>query len=858
MFKKTKTASLIFLAVLVGFFGLSNFSNAESDTSEIEVKVMYTLTVHTDHGTVIGTDGFSCQNDTCFKRYDSGSSITLSVVTEDGYTFSGWQGGVCGGTDPCSLTMNSSKEITAKYTKETEYFNLIVNVGTGGKVTGLGVNCSPTGCQKSFEKGEEVELKAEPNDGFSFASWSGCNSSNGNKCNITMSSNKNVTATFSINQYNLAVTKNGNGTINFSPLGVSCGTLCQKYDYGTPVSLTATADTGYSFSGWSGECSGAGSCSFTMNSNKNVTATFSKENETTGTVSSPYCYVHAGESSCCTSVTWNVYFPKAGTQPELRTNPSGSPIATGDNGSIQRCFDINDPREYYYLYNNGTQLAYDFSQANCIEGAYQSGNECVENTETHNVIFNKNGGTGSMSSQIFEEGQTKKLTKNTFTRTNYIFKKWNTQANGNGNSYADQANFTMGSFDVTLYAIWEENMKGTISATNCSIPIGQNKCNTTISWNVTNPVSTTKVTTPENITVGSGHNGTTSYSLNYGESRNFFLYNNGIEIKEAQASATCKSGGIWNEAQNKCIEDKTCFGCLVTTSSESCYISPESLCVTSLIGGKQNFIITPANLESPNTQEDYDISAEGCGKGGITGNTYTTGTLNKNSPNCLITADCLIKKQKITFRSNGGTGTMDPQFVERNSSASLNKNLFQKQGSAFKEWNTKEDGTGKHYADQENFSMGKTDVVLYAQWSELGKSLKVTIEGDGSVTSNPTGIVCPTDCEEGYNHNEKIILTATPYTDNSFFGWEGCDKVLENNQCEVTLNTDKIIKAKFVSAVITPNPLEHNINPNTNIPFSYSVSAGLSPAECRLLEFEKNLENPLTQDVDQKKANQID
>ncbi len=767
MLKRTKTALLIFLAVLVGFFGLSNFSNAESDTSEIEVRVKHTLTVYTEHGTVSGTGNFSCNqsNTPCVEEdYYHGDGVTLSVgPTEDGYTFSGWQGGGCSGTDPCFFIMNSSKEITAKYTKQTKYFNLIVNVGTGGKVTGLGVNCSSPGCQKSFEEGEEVELKAEPNDGFSFASWSGCNSSNGNKCNITMSSNKNVTATFSV------------------------------------------------------------------------------ENTTTGHVNSPLCKVQAGQSSCEIDVSWNVSYPKG--QTTLEKSPGNQIIGTSHSGSVKQDLYISDPINYYYyyLYNDGKFLHHDFSWASCVSGTKLSKfkDKCVRE---FSVIFDKNGGQGIMPPQVFEEDETKDLNENTFTHASGFFKEWNTGKYGDETSYVDQASFTMGSSDVTLHAIW---MMGELSAPNCTIPIGANKCNTTVKWNVKNPISaTTKVTTPQNITVGSGHSGTKSYSLNYGESRNFFLYNNGIELKVVQASATCSSDGIWSEAQNKCIKDETCHGCSITTSSNGCVIAPESDCVDSLFGTKKSFTITP-EVKSPNTQEDYNISASGCG-GLLSGNTYTTGTLNKNSPDCLITADCSVKTQKVVFKPNGGTGTMLSQYIQRNISASLNKNLFQKNGSAFKEWTTKQDGSGNSYKDQAIFHMGITDVNLYAQWSELGKSLKVEIEGSGSVTSNPTGIECPTDCEEGYNHNQKIELEASAFNDNSFSGWTGCNRVLEGNKCEVTLDENKTVKAKFVPVVVimTPDSLEYDINPNTNIPFSYSVSTGLNPAECRLLDFEKE---PLTQ-----------
>ena len=70
--------------------------------------------------------------------------------------------------------------------------------------------------------------------------------------------------------YTLSAAKTGTGTGSIN--GISQATT--TYTEGTQVSLTAEADTGSTFSGWSGDCSGTGSCSVTMNANKSVTANF--------------------------------------------------------------------------------------------------------------------------------------------------------------------------------------------------------------------------------------------------------------------------------------------------------------------------------------------------------------------------------------------------------------------------------------------------------------------------------------------------------------------------------------------------------------------------------------------------------
>jgi hypothetical protein len=67
----------------------------------------------------------------------------------------------------------------------------------------------------------------------------------------------------------------GRGGVTSLPAGINCGSNCSaNYSSGTSVTLTATPASGSTFSGWSGACSGTGTCPLFMNANQNVTATF--------------------------------------------------------------------------------------------------------------------------------------------------------------------------------------------------------------------------------------------------------------------------------------------------------------------------------------------------------------------------------------------------------------------------------------------------------------------------------------------------------------------------------------------------------------------------------------------------------
>ena len=65
------------------------------------------------------------------------------------------------------------------------------------------------------------------------------------------------------------------GVVSSSPAGISCGTTCSAtFDPGALVTLTATPNPGFEFAGWSGACSGTGSCTMTMDGDRAVIATF--------------------------------------------------------------------------------------------------------------------------------------------------------------------------------------------------------------------------------------------------------------------------------------------------------------------------------------------------------------------------------------------------------------------------------------------------------------------------------------------------------------------------------------------------------------------------------------------------------
>ncbi len=78
--------------------------------------------------------------------------------------------------------------------------------------------------------------------------------------------------------YSLTVQINGSGTVTSNPKGIDCPGDCKNtYDNGKVVTLTATPDPGFQFTGWDKDCTPCGhnlNCPITMDSNKECTAIF--------------------------------------------------------------------------------------------------------------------------------------------------------------------------------------------------------------------------------------------------------------------------------------------------------------------------------------------------------------------------------------------------------------------------------------------------------------------------------------------------------------------------------------------------------------------------------------------------------
>ena len=257
--------------------------DAAKSVSATFTLITYTLTVTktgTGSGTVtslpVGIDcGLACMHDFTINTF-----VTLTATPAAGSSFSGWSLAGCTGTDPCTVTMDAAKAVTADFTLN-KYALSVSKSGTGlGTVTSLpaGIDCGAT-CVFDFDYNTSVTLRALPANGSSFSGWSGAGCSSTATCMVVVDAAKAVTADFTLiaRTLTVSITGTGLGTVTSDPPGIDCGLTC-SHDFviNSTVTLTAMPASGSTFKGWNGgTCSGMGTCTVTMSAAVAVTANFS-------------------------------------------------------------------------------------------------------------------------------------------------------------------------------------------------------------------------------------------------------------------------------------------------------------------------------------------------------------------------------------------------------------------------------------------------------------------------------------------------------------------------------------------------------------------------------------------------------
>ncbi len=446
---------------------------------------------------------------------------------------------------------------------------------------------------------------------------------------------------------------------------------------------------------------------------------------------------------------------------------------------------------------------------------------------TQSVTYDGNGSTGGIvptDSSAYLEGATVTVLGNTgsLVKPHYTFVGWNTASDGNGTDYVPSATFAMGSSHVTLYAKWTADPTYTITyngngSTSGSVPtdgasyyngdsvivLGNTgtleKTNSTFAgWNTASDGSGTDYATSatfemgtSNVTLYAKWTQSVTYDAN-GSTGGIVPTDSSAYLEGATVTVLGNTGSLvkthytfvgWNTASDgngtdyvpsatfamgsshvtlyaKWTADPTytityngngsTSGSVPTDSAS--YYNGDSVIVLGNTGSleKTNSTFAGWNTASDGSGTDYAPSATfAMGGGNVT--LYAKWT------------------QSVTYDANGSTSGIVPTdssaYLEGATVTVLgNTGTLVKTNSTFAGWNTASDGSGTDYAPSATFTMGTSNVTLYAKWTQ-----SVTYDGNGS-----TGGIVPTD-SSAYLEGATVTvlgntgsLVKTHYT---FVGW---------------------------------------------------------------------------------------
>ncbi|HKS81170.1 MAG TPA: hypothetical protein VJR23_06660 [Candidatus Acidoferrales bacterium] len=745
-------------------------SAAQSVTATFNTTT-FPLTV-TEAGTGSGTvtsspAGVNCPT-TCSANFNSGTQVTLTEAPASGSTFAGWSG-ACSGTGSCVVTMSAAESVTATFNTTTTFALTVTEAGTGsGSVSSApsGILC-PSTCTANFASGTQVTLTAIANSGSTFAGWSGNAACSGTgTCTITMSAAESVTATFNTQQFALTVTKagTGTGTVTSSPAGINCGSTCSaNFNSGSQVTLTAIPNSGSTFAGWSGNaaCSGTGTCTITMSAAEGVTATFN-----TGA-----------------PLTINVDILNNGTSGVGTVTDSTGAInctttsGQGQTGTCSTTYPVNSTVTFTETPGAGSGFT-GWSNYPCQSGG--NPNQCTISVTTTGSLFASfaNGPgvftltvalpsnlTNSTGGGIVTSGVTGGGISCTFNGTNPPTGACSNSAEKSGAVLelipVASANSTFGGYAGT-----------------CPSQVGNN-CYVTMSQNQTvTPVFTIQQVTL-NVAIPTGNG--SLLETDTGNSGKINCTNTNGTVT-GTCSASYPAGTVVTLTETPATGYSF-------TSFTGCATSTATTCTLTLVAGNT------ASVSGGFTINTYllDASTEG-GSG--------TGTVTSNANNLGGTINCGPNNQPPS-----GCGL----FEQYNWPVTLT--AAPSTGSTFAGWSASgvagftlpcTTSTTCTFNMPVVPSGALTVTATFNTTTTFPLTVTEAGTGGGTVSSSPSGILCPSTCSANFTSGAQVTLTATSNSGSAFAGWSGNAACSGTGSCTITMSATESVTATFNTATTFP------------------------------------------------------
>jgi hypothetical protein len=811
-------------------------------------------------------------------------SVTLSATAADGDNqFGGWSGD-CTGTGDCLIDLDGGDVAVSALFHAMRTLTVSRTGNGGGTVTSApgGIDCG-TDCAHKYVNGTSVTLTATPAAG-SLTSWTGCDSSTATTCTVAMTAARAVTATFTLQTFAVGVSKAGagSGTVTSTPAGISCGGDCsESYNYGSTVSLSASAATGSSFASWTGCDSVSGAtCTVSVTAARNVTATFDLQSFTlsaaktgagTGTISSVPGGISCG-GDCSESYLY-------GTSVTLTATPG----AGSSFGAWTGCDTTS-----------GTTCTVTINGAESVSASFTLQSFAV-------TVNRTGGGTGTVTSspagitcggdctESLAYGTTVTLTAAPSSGSQFM--AWTGCDSSSGLTCTVTVNGaeTVGAaFELEGYSVGV-NRTGTGTGTVTSSPAGitcGGDCSETFSFGT----SVTLTATPAAGSTFGTWTGCDSVSSNTctvlvngveSVTASFTLSSHALQVNKSgtgDGSVSSSPAGI--SCGGDCSETYT-YGTLVTLTATpvtgsvladwtGCDTETGNTCTVSVNGAETVGVVfnattptltvarsgngsgsvssapagitcgadcdqtytygTSVTLTATPSTGSYVSSWTGCD--GVSGNTCTVSMVAAKSVGVVFT----LTSHTVTVATGGtgsGTVTSSPAGISCpgsdcdaswNYGQSVTLTAAPAISSTFAGWVNCDSPIGNTCTQTVN---GAENIT--ANFTLKRHNLHVSSQGagGGTVTSNPAGINCGADCDEEYDYGTEVTLTAAAWVGSTFQGFSGCDSTPSPTTCVVTINEVEGVAAQF-----TKNSYAFNVSKSGSAGSATTITSSPAGINC--------------------------
>lgn len=300
----------------------------------------------------------------------------------------------------------------------------------------------------------------------------------------------------------------------------------------------------------------------------------------------------------------------------------------------------------------------------------------------HNITFYPNGGQGNIEPLTLKIGADTLLSPNIFTNLGYQFSGWNSESDGSGMHFANEASITMSDSDIKLYAQWTAN-----------------------NYNI-------------NYNTNGGTGFIASQEVSYGQQTTLStntLSRHGYTFKD------------WNTDVNG-LGDRYIDEDLITPGIGDIELYAQWNAIPYTISyqntdGVPNVNPSSYTTTTPTLVLSHIIQHNKAFDGWYNDSLYTHPVMEiaQGSTGDRTFYAKWSNKYNLVYFSNGGTGnTQIENLTVIGANYTTKDNMFTRNGYEFKEWNSLPDGTGITYEQNQDIILDDNiDFVLYAIWQPI-------------------------------------------------------------------------------------------------------------------------------------------